>query len=144
MKTREEIAEKVRLQAEAYAPTTFTYINPTTLKNSCTVCSAALATLFEKEGYRSFIIVVDGTLNGHCFVYSDSQVYDITATQFWSVPKVYTPLDFKRYMKEVINLCGDKTIIRHFPAKNLRAFKHFVDKWAICPTPYNITKLLSC
>ena len=143
MKTRKDIAERVRRQAEIWSENSF-HGSPTSLSGTCAVCSAALALQFAKEGHKASIVVMKGKSDSHCFVYSGGQVYDITATQFWEVPKVYMPNDFKRYGLMVWESCGKKKFIKHFSTNNIKAFQSLVERWRASPTTMNIEQLLSC
>lgn len=145
METRRKIAQRVRHQAELWAVNNCR-VNPATLNRACAVASAALALRFIAEGYRASIVVMDGSKEGHCFVYSGGKVYDLTATQFWNVARVHTPRNFVNYGKKVVRRCGHNPWFRHFSTNQVKSFQFLplLEDWTIPPTEQNINAILSC
>lgn len=73
-----EICKEVRRRAEAL------FNNSSDLNGKCAICSWAIADIFRQFGYNAQVkhgLFVHESY-GHCWVESDGEIYDVTATQF--------------------------------------------------------------
>lgn len=115
--SRDEIARRVRIKAEAYGKE---HDYPTSLRTLCAISSFALAETLRQNEYDAKIIW--GRFNGrsHCWVVSGKKRWDITATQFGVRKKVYV---------------SDETNVSYDKGKEIRTI-HGLKKWPRRQKPY--------
>lgn len=73
------------------------------LNGACAIASYSLYEFLKNNNLNSKFVL--GTYNDikHCWVELDKQIIDLTATQFGSIHKVYTPLKDSNYYPQFYN-----------------------------------------
>lgn len=101
----------------------------------CAICSAALVEVLRREGYDAKLLV--GWFRGrhsHCWVETNKEVLDVTATQFWGVNKPLIKIDKSGRLYRAWFQYG-------FEAKSLDEFHDWPE--AQRPTDIKINRLLA-
>jgi hypothetical protein len=97
------------------------------LNGACAIASFALYEFLQKQSLKCKFILGKYIDNTHCWVELENQIIDLTATQFGSEHKVYTPIKDDNYCPQYYNKFA-LNIVRgwsyHSPYKYIIYWEH--------------------
>lgn len=127
MKSKWFIARRVRGQLEKYS-TKSQFSTPERLAGLCAIGSALLAKEFREAGYDAKVIWGRHGMNGwngsHCWVISDNEIWDVTATQF----------EYRSHIPKVVKTTTKNRNYSYIMKRDLSIYK--MTRWPTEQKPY--------